>query len=394
MFTVSQIDEHLIGMGHSGTLGKVRNKEAMYERAASVFALKVKTLEQIRKAALASTIHDDVFDYALPNDFQSLIDLAPQDNRQAWDKAYRNNAGDFDLHKATADRTISIEGREGAKMIRIDWRSRQGKILNAMNDVDDNGTWTAQGTTTGIEQDTITKITGGGSVRFDVAASGDGIKNTTMTVQDFTDEDEVADVFMWLYFPSVANLTSVTGVWGNDVTTKYWTSVAQTLQADGSAIRAGWNLLKFPWATATETGTVAPASIDSFKLTFATTGAIANIRADNILFSIGRNFDIEYYSKFLFKSASTGSWISKPEDDDTYVLIDNDTLPVFLYELFQEMAHQIEGSDSVFDINFAVSRLKDLYPAYKGMNPNMSKKSINTATRSASRNSRRFSRGW
>lgn len=382
MFQISRIDEHLIGMGHSGSLAKVRNKEAMYERAAAFFSLKHKSLEQIRTMGLVSTIHDNFYNYALPDDFGSIIDLMPQDDRTAWDKAYRTLAGEFDLQKAIREKTLSIEGSEGVKIARINWRSRQGKVLNACNGVTDNGTWGAVGGTTGIQKDSITKISGGSSVRFSLAATGNGIQNTTMAVEDFTDEDEVADVFVWLYLPTIAAFTSVTAKWGENLTSKYWTSVAQTLQADGSAIRAGWNLIKFPWATATETGTVDPTAIDSFSLTLATTGAIANVRMDNIVFSIGRNFDIKYYSKYLFKDATTGAYISGPNENssDDWVLIDNDTLPAFLMEALTAMAHQLEGTDSAFDLNFARQQLQDVYPILKGQTPNMTKRAAGRST--------------
>jgi hypothetical protein len=397
MFTVAQIDEHLIGMGHSGTLNKIRNKEAMYERAASIFTTRVKTLEMMRLAALSSVVHDDYYDYALPSDFGSLLDVTPQDDRQKWDALYRLPAGQFDLRKAIGDRTISIEGREGTKMARINWRSRKGKLLNAMDDYDGNGTWIAVGGTTGIETDTITKFTGAGSVRFDLAATGNGISNIGMDVVDMTDEDEVADIFVPLYIPTAAALaaiTSVTAIWGNDITTAFWTSTAVTTQADGSALRVGWNILKFSWATATETGTVAPATIDSMKFTFVTTGAVANLRLDNIVFTIGRAFDIKYYTKFLFKNATTGAYQSKPTtgSTDDYVLVDNDTLPMFLFELLSVMAHQVEGSDSAFDMEYAAAQLKDLYPHYKGQFPNQAKKLIARTTHSASRNARKFGR--
>ncbi len=51
-------------MGHGGTLNKVRNIEALFERVASIFLLKVHPLESMRIGALASTIHDDVYNYA------------------------------------------------------------------------------------------------------------------------------------------------------------------------------------------------------------------------------------------------------------------------------------------------------------------------------------------
>lgn len=379
MFTVAQIDEHLVGMGHSGSLNKVRNKEAMYERAGAFFCLKHKTLEQIRTMALASTIHDDFFNYALPADYGSLIDLMPQDNQNSWDKAYRLGSGAFDLRKAFENKIISIEGSEGVKTIRIDWRSRQGKVLSAMNDTTG---WAVVGTAANIALDTITRMTGGGSLRFDVAASGDGVKNVALSTQDFTNENGVADVFTWAYFPTVANLTSITLVWGNDVTTKYWTGVVQTTQADGSAFKAGWNLVRVPWSTAVQSGVVAPATIDSLQVTIQSTGVIANVRLDNVVFSIGRNFDMKYYSKYVYKDATTGTWISKINANSTadFVLIDNDTLPAFLMELGIAMAHQLEGTDSVFDLDFFEKQLKEISPIMKAQTPNMSQRLVGRST--------------
>ena len=369
-FTLQQIKDHLTGALHTGTLNKVRNIMSAFERSASVFLTKLHPLESIRTAALASTIHDDVFNYALPSDFGGLVDLIPQDNRQTWDNALRNNIGQFDLQKAIKNKTVSIEGSEGSKMIRINWKSRQGKVLNTMDSVTGNGTWSAVGSATGIQANNIFKVTGSASIEFDIVASGDGIQNTTMTAVDLTDEDEVADVFVWMYFGTTP--TSVSTRWGNDLTANYWSSTAQTTQADGTAFKVGWNLLKFAWSTATETGTVAPATIDSFRVTVVSS-AQNNVRVDNVMFSIGRNFDIKYYSKFLFKN-SGGTWISLPTSDTDTVLVDNDSLPHFLMECLKIMAHQIEGSESAFDIQFAENELKVLYPNYKGVNPSQMKK--------------------
>jgi hypothetical protein len=370
MFTVTQIKDNLIGMGHGATLNKVRKIESLLERVASKFVAKCKPLETMRVSSLASTIHDDVYNYALPADFNSLVDLIPQDNRSNWDKAYRKSAGVFDLQKAIKDKTISIEGSEGSKIIRINWRSRQGKLIHAMNSLTDNGTWSGVGTATGLKINTIFKKSGNASIEFDIVTTGDGIQNTTMNVVDLTDEDEVADFFAWVYFATAP--TNVQAVWGNDLTTNYWTSVAQTTQADGTAFKTGWNLIKFPWASATESGTVVPSTVDSFKIIVASS-AQNNVRVDNIVCSIGRNFDIKYYSKYLFKSTA-GTYLSQTTDDTDYVTIDNDTLPIFLYECLKEMAHQMEGTDSAFDISYAEKELQSLYPAFRSEHPDQRKK--------------------
>jgi hypothetical protein len=367
MFLLSAFKEHLIGQSHGGTLNKIRNQNALFERAAGKMLLLIKPLETIRTAGLTNMIHDNQYEYSLPSDYGFLIDLIPQDNRGTWDRAYRYNAGTFDLKKAQSNRTISIEGSEGTKKIRINWRTHSPKVLHSMNSYDGNGTWLAVGTATNIQTETNNKRTGSGSVRFDSAVSGDGISCVGMSAKDLTDEDEVGTAFVDFYIQNstyLALLTSVSLIWGNDITTNYWTGVAQTAQADGSSFKVGWNTVKFEWDSATESGTVTPSTVDSAKITFATTGAIANILIDNITFSLGRNFDIKYYSKYFFKN-SGGTFLSRPSTDDVYVLVDNDSLPIYSLFCLKEMAQQMEGTDSAFDISFADKELSVLLPAFR-----------------------------
>jgi hypothetical protein len=363
-------------MGRGSTLNKLRNIEALAERSASVFLAKCKPMETMRTAALTA-VHDDLNDYALPSDYNSLIDLIPQDSRTSWDMAYRRAAGVFDLQKAIKNRIVSIEGSEGSKIIRINWKSRQAKTAHTMDSLTSNGTWSAVATASGLLADEIVKRKGNASIRFDVAATGDGIQNTTMTAIDLTDEDEIGDVLFDLYIKNAADLANLTNIaaarWGIDLTANYWTGVAQTLQADGSALQVGWNEIKIPWSTATETGTVVPASVDSLRFTFTVAAAIGDLRIDNVRFSIGRNFDLKYYSKYLFKNAA-GTFIARPVDDDTIVLVDNDSLPLYLFEVLKSMAHQLEGTDSAFDISYAKEELKDLYPAFRSEYPDQRKK--------------------
>lgn len=371
--TISEVKESLTGMGHGGTLNKVRNPEAMFRRAASTMLLKCKPMETIRIAPLSQTIHDELNDYALPSDFGSPIDLYPQAGRDNLDQARRILGEKFSLTAAIDNKTISIEGSEGSKVLRVNWKWRSPKVLNSMNSYDGNGTWLAVGTASGIETDSIYKYSGSGSVKFDVAASGDGISNIGMSQIDLTNEDEIADIVIAVYLPSVTGLTSITPIWGNDITTKFWTGTAQTTQADGTAFRIGWNIIKASWATATETGTVVPTAIDSCKITFQVSAPIANIRVDNILFSIGQPFDIKYYSKYLFKTAA-GVYIKQTTDDTDIVTLDEDGLQIFLLECLNAMAQQVEGTDSAFDVEWVDKELKVLYPAFKGEHQSQTKR--------------------
>lgn len=374
-------------MLHGGTLNKVRNFYAACERAANTVLSNLDPIDTERTTPLAQVIHDDLNNYSLPSDFKKIIDLYPQADRSFLDKSRRIFAEEFDVGKALTNKTITIEGSEGSKFLRAEWRINNPKTFHSMNSITANGTWSVVGSATGLKLNTQIKYSGSGSIEFDLVATGDGIQNTAATAVDLTTEDELADILIAIYFPLVTNLTSITAIWGNDLTAKYWTGVAQTAQADGTAFRAGWNLIKVPWSTATETGTVAPATIDSFKLTVAATGAIANIRVDNILFSLGTAFDIKYYSKYLFKNTA-GTFLARPTADTDTVIGDGDLNNIFLYELLKSCAHQIEGEDSSFDINFAEKQLRGdpaspdptmrfgLYAKYRGEFPSMSKKAV------------------
>lgn len=390
MYTISEVENNLIGLAHSGSLNKVRNVYNLYERAANNMLSKIRILETMREAPLTDAVHDKLFTYAVPTDYNSLIGIYPSGDRELDEKVARVYAEPFDRRKAVDDRQISIEGNAGSKIFRINWKNRTPKVISNMDTYNGNGTWSAVATATNVETDTIYKYSGGGSVRFDVAATGDGIENTTLSQVDLSTEDEISEIIIPIYLKNATdagNLTSVTAIWGNDLTANYWTGVAQTAQFDGTAFQAGWNLVAVPWSTATETGTVAPATVDSVRITLTVAGAISDVRIDNILCSIGTVFNVKYYSKYLFQNSS-GTWINKPSSDTDLVVCDADSINIFLYECLDEIAHQVEGEDSVFDISQASKKLYGdpraidavgrvgLYARYRAEHPSQSKKAV------------------
>jgi len=390
MISINELENHLIGLSHGGTLNKVRNRYYLYNRVANTILSKIKPLESVRVSQLI--VSTDNYDYTLPSDFHSLIGIYPQGERNWNEEGERTTFEDFDRMKKIDDKKFSIEALNGTKKVRIDWDTRPSKVLHSMESYNGNGTWVASGATTNILTDTIYKTSGGGSVRFDVGASGSGIANITMASLDLTTEDEIADLYLSFYIKNtveLAKLTSVTAVWGNDVTTKYWTGVAQTANADGTAFHIGWNQVKFPWSTATETGTVDPIAIDSAKITFATTGTLDDVRVDNLMFSIGYAFDIKYYSKYLFQT-SAGIYINQPTTDTDLLILDNDALNIFIYEALDEMSFQMEGEGRTADNEKATKALwgnpqapdyagrMGLYASYRANYPTQEKKIISS----------------
>ena len=220
-YTIQQIENNLIGMTHSGTMNKVRNKYEMFERAANNMLSTIDPITTMRVQPINNTIHDNVYNYPLPSDFKKIIDLYPTGERTNADSAVREYAENFDLKKEIQDNRISIEADSGTRFIRINWRGSSYKTVHTLDSLTVNGTWSAYATATNPAQDILYKVSGIGSITFDVTASGDGIQNTTMSAVDLSSWDEKAEFFVWCYFPDTTDVTSVSFLFGNDLTTHY-----------------------------------------------------------------------------------------------------------------------------------------------------------------------------
>ena len=339
--TIAEIKNHLTGMAGAASIDDVVGIFALMERSANTMLARLDPLETEREQALSQAIHDDLQNYPLPSDYKKVIDLAPQDDRQASDRASRGYMERFAAELNLRNKDLTIESKEGTKFIRINWKSTSAKTLHSMNSLTDDGTISVVGSASGLKINELYKLSGNASIEFDLVASGDGISvlNKTNNV-DLEDWDEMADFIVPVYFGSVSAFTSATLIWGNDITTKFWTPTAQTTQSDATAVKAGWNFFLFNWVGATETGTVDPAKIDSFKFTIAASGAISNIRVDNILVSLGRFFDLKYYSQYVFKN-SAGTWIARPTTDNDSVILSGTALQIFILECRIALAQQL-----------------------------------------------------
>lgn len=386
--TVSAIKDDLKGMLGGASIDDVVNLYSLMERATNQMLARLDPIETVRKQALSQVIHDDLQNYALPSDYKKIIDLAPQDDRQSRDRASRSYMEPFAAELNLKNKDIAIEAREGVKFLRANWKSTSAKTLHTMNSLTDDGTISVVGSASGLKANTLYKLSGNASVEFDLTASGDGIQvlNKTNNV-DLENWDEMADFIVPVWFGSVSAFTSATLLWGNDLTTKYWTPTAQTAQSDGVSVQTGWNFFLFPWVGATETGTVNPALIDSFKFTIAATGAITNIRVDNILVSLGRFFDLKYYSQYIFKS-SVGTWLVRPTTDDDICILSGTSLLIYLHECRIAIAQQLTDDNGRTTLSESKKALNGdpnapdvegrvgLYRRYRAEHPSESKKLI------------------
>ena len=152
-----------------------------------------------------------------------------------------------------------------------------------------------------------------------------------MTAVNLSSYDEQGSIFMWVFVPDTFTLTSLTNFilrWGND-SSNYWSKTVTTAN-DGLAFKAGWNLLRFDWSSATETGTVAPATIDYLHFTITKSGAQAadtDWRIDEIIFKKGAPYEVVYYSKYGWQT-SAGAYIEESTTTTDLLVADTDEVEI------------------------------------------------------------------
>jgi hypothetical protein len=371
--TKQQAKDSLEGMVHSTNLNSVQNLDDLFRRVGSKMSAELDMQETRRIVNFTTAIHDDVFDYTLPSDFKKAIDIRPQVNRDIWDSFSQRGAKEFDKYKDRIDDTFQVKHDDGSKSIRISKNvSPAPTTVNQFDSLTDNGTWAVFDDGSNVTRDTQFFISGGASLNFDLDGSGTngGIQASDMTSVDLTTHDEKSTHFLRVYFPDASIITSVALLWGNDLTANYWERT-ETTQWDSTAFRNGWNILGFNWNGATETGTVDPSAIDSGRINIVYDGtADTDIRVDQWTSSIGEIYEIEYYSKFMFRT-SGGTWQATTTEDTDIINVDNDAENIFLHECVVAIAQQLQGEDSGFDITFNTSELygsgnkKGLYQIYK-----------------------------
>ena len=351
-YTISNAKDDLKGIVHGTTLNKVTNLNQVFSRAARTVVSRIDPDETIRYSNLTNPIHDEVYNYALPSDVKGrkLIDIRPQAGRTLRDKFSNTYGMDFDLRKAVEDNNAYIDWNSASKTIRIDKNVGSNRTTIApLNAITGEGTWSVGGVASGLSVDSQYYVSGNSSLKFALANGANQLNNTTLTAIDLSTFDEVGTFFIWVYISDTSKVTSFQLLWGNDLTTNYWSSATVTAQADSTAFRAGWNLLKFEWNGATESGSVAPSAIDSVRLVINATGAVTDFRANSLVISLGYIWEIVYYSKFLFRSEA-GTWSETTTSDSDIVNLDTDSYNIWLYECAILIAQQLQGNDARSDI--------------------------------------------
>lgn len=357
-YSIQTLLNDLSGVIHGTTANKIPNIFGAINRAARQVLQDVDPKETQRIVPL-SQVFNSVYDYAIPVDVKedSIIDLRPQAGRNPYDIFEQGYSQAFDAYKGVSlANKIITQWNTGIKTLRIEAPTLTSPITIA-NTASITG-WSATAGAQNIALDTVRSVARGGDIQFDLAAgSGTGsIQISSLPPVDLTGHVNIDTLFYWVYLPLASAITSLTLRWGSDITANYYTYTATTTQ-QGTAFQTGWNLIAVPWASATLVGSPTVTAYDSVQIIVAYNSTLqTGLRFCNLTSNPGYIFELQYYSKFLFRNPSTNAFQETVTDlvTDSTTIINLDTTSYNL--LFNKTAYytaqSLQGADAEYDANF------------------------------------------
>ena len=339
---------------------------SVFEEAGNNLMAHIDPYETVRKAEL--NLFNGIYDYAAPSDLKGkhVLDIRPQGERNGVDfrQAYTE---DFDRDKAYVNEWFSVEFDEAAKFVRIN-----KDVSNSITVTDlESASYTAGTGVSNIAEDTILYRDPSKSIRFDVS-SGSNLITWAGTAVDLSDHANKSSMFLWVYWPDSSIITSITLRIGSSASDYYEITGAVHF----GSVRTGWNLYRFNWNGATETGTVDEENTDYARLAIVTTAADTDIRIGRLSSRLPAPYEVLYYSNCLFRPVSGSTWLTKPTNETDIINLETEAQNIFLYEccviIADDLQHEAEAQK--FRAKLGIDDIGDLtggglYAKYKEDKP-------------------------
>lgn len=352
-YSVANLKNDLSGILHNTTTNEIANLDGVIDRSARKLLLDLDPQETKRTLEFVNPIYNTVYDYPIAADVKGnkIIDIFPQVQRiprDVWTQAY-NQA--FDVIKQgifTLTNMFTMNFNTGLKTIRINAPFLNAPvIINQIEAIGTNGTWSVGGTATDLAVNNTNYVQGAGSLQFNTTTGAAYLENTTMTAVDLSDVENQSSLFVWVYIPTGASLTSVELRWGSS-SGNYWTKTV-TVNQEGTAFVNGWNQCQFIWSTATTVSSPDSSAIDYARITLNTTATLTGCLLNGLDSILGTILSYEYYSKYLFRDVSTGAFQETVTDDSNLINLDTESYNLLFNLVAYYAAQQQQGQDASYD---------------------------------------------
>jgi len=309
---------------------------------------------------------EDQQTYNIPADVGDIITLRYADDTLNKDGDFIYKSPEFlwkrqdTVGKGT--RLYSIYYGAGAKQLMVIANNSKASVPLDSFDYGNATNWVASNDATGIIDDTILYQEGGGSLRFDINTSLSGVNRATLTKTipstDYSPYSNVGYFKLWVYMPTVTNISDCSFAWGSNGSNYYRATV--TTQEDGSAFVVGWNAISFTWLSAVVVGSPDPTEITFFEFDLDYAAAFTStpyFHLDYLRLVVPDTMILQYYT--LFKGKTTTG---------TPIYNFSATTDEFLFESFDPTIAELIAIHSAIILNPQIivddSSVRNLYKEY------------------------------
>lgn len=373
-YSVQSVLSDLSGVIHGTTTNKIPNIYGILSRAARAVLLDVDPKETQRISSLAQ-VFNSVYDYSCPTDLKGdrIVDVRPQAGRNPSDIFTQGYSQNFDSNKgySFADKVIT-QWNTGVKTLRIEAPSLTAPIT--LTDTSTITGWTATIGAQNISLDTTNNVAGGGAIQFNLAAGSatGSVQIFTLPLVNLTGRVNIDNLFFWVYLPTASAVINLILRWGSDVTSNYYTYTATTTQ-QGTVFQNGWNLIAIPWASATLVGTPVVTAYDAVQLTVTYNSTLqTGVKFCNLTSNTGYIFEMQYYSKYLFRDPSTNVFqesVVDVSDNNKLINLDTDSYNLYFNKVAFFTAQTLQGADADYDATYWDAEYQKALAKYKALNP-------------------------
>lgn len=371
-YSIQTLKNDVAGMLHGTTTNQIQNFDGVINRAARQLLMDIDPQETKRVVEFVAPIFNSVYDYPIAADVKGnkIIDIFPSVQRlpqDIWLQAYNQ---EFDIGKQnlfSLQNMFTLKFNSSVKTLRVNapWLNPP-VVINQIEAIADNGTWAVGGTASNLAANNTNFAQGAGSLQFDGTTGAAYIENSTMSAVDLSDQVNQSSFFVWVYVPTGSNLTSVDLRIGSSSSDYYHLTETQTQQATSFA--NGWNLIQFPWASTATTGSPDASALNYSRVTLNLSANATACLVNGLNSILGTILNYEYYSKYLFRNSSTGTYQETVLDDSDLVNLDTESYNLLTYLTAFYCFQQQQGLDaSFYDGSWAKQQYDTNVIRYKAM---------------------------
>lgn len=371
-YNITDLKNDLSGVLHGTTNNQIQNLDGVINRAARQLLLDLDPQETKRTVEFVNPIFNNVFDYPIAADVKGnkIIDIFPQVQRMpvdVWTQAY-NQA--FDIAKQnifSSNNMFTMNFNSSLKTIRIDCPFLNPPVvINQIEAIATNGTWATGGTASNLAVNNTNFAQGAGSLQMDVTVGTGYIENSTMNSVNLSAVENQSSLFVWVYVPTGSHLTSVDLRFGSSSSDYWYLSVTQNQQ--GTAFVNGWNLCQFTWSSMSTTGSPDSSAISYARVSLVMTGTNTGVLINGLDSILGTILSYSYYSKYLFRNASTGAYQETVLDDSDLINLDTESYNLLFNQVAYLATQQQQGADALaYDGSFFKNAYDTGLIRYKSM---------------------------